>query len=209
MKTRALKVVDILANWYPDATTSPLNWNTPLELLIATILAAQSRDVLINQVMPVLMGTLPTAQAIADAPIEQLEELVRQTGFYKNKAKALKKCCQQLIEFHGGEVPNSMEELTKLAGVGRKTANVVLTNCFGIPGIVVDTHVLRVSNRLGFTTSSDPVEVEQDVGKVLPEGQWSDYSHRVTWFGREVCLARKPKCTTCKLNELCPYPEKI
>ena len=106
-------------------------------------------------------------------------------------------------------MPNSMEELTKLAGVGRKTANVVLTNCFGIPGIVVDTHVLRVSNRLGFTTSSDPVEVEHDVGKVLPEGQWSDYSHRVTWFGREVCLARKPKCTTCKLNELCPYPEKI
>jgi len=202
---RARAIAAELASWYPDATRSPLHWRTPLELLVATILAAQSRDDTVNQVMPPLMARFPDARALADAPIEELEALVKQTGFFRNKARAVQNCCRQLVERHGGEVPSRMADLTALAGVGRKTANVVLTNCFGIPGIVVDTHVLRVSGRLGLTASADPEVVEKDVGALLPESEWAAFCHRVTWFGRETCVARKPRCAGCRLAPMCPF----
>lgn len=204
-RRRSAEIVAVLAAWYPDATRSPLRWSTPLELLVATILAAQSRDDTVNLVMPGLLARFPDAAALASAPIDELEALVRQTGFFRNKARLVQGCCRQLVERHGGEVPPRMADLTALPGVGRKTANVVLTNCFGIPGIVVDTHVLRVSGRLGLTASSDPEVVEADVGALLPESEWAAFCHRVTWFGREVCLARKPRCAACRLRPLCPW----
>lgn len=202
---RAREIADVLADWYPDATGSPLNWRTPLELLVATILAAQSRDDTVNRVMPELMARFGDARALADAPIEELEVLVKTTGFFRNKARAVQACCRQLIERHDGEVPPRMADLVALPGVGRKTANVVLTNCFKIPGIVVDTHVLRVSGRLGLTASDYPETVEADVGALLPSQEWAVFSHRVTWFGRQVCLARKPRCPECRLRPLCPF----
>lgn len=202
---RAREIATKLAEWFPDATRSPLRWTSPLDLLIATILAAQSRDDTVNLVMPDLLARFPDARALAEAPIEELEHLVRRTGFYRNKARAVQTCCRQLVARHAGTVPARMDQLTALAGVGRKTANVVLTNCFGIPGIVVDTHVLRVSARLGLTDSSDPVAVEVDIGALLPEPDWGAFCHRVTWFGRQICLARKPRCPECRLAARCPH----
>lgn len=202
---RAREIATSLAEWFPDATGSPLHWRSPLELLVATILAAQSRDDTVNLVMPELMAHFPDAHALAQAPIDELEHLVRRTGFYRNKARAVQTCCRQIVERHDGAVPARMDDLTALAGVGRKTANVVLTNCFGIPGIVVDTHVLRVSARLGLTASSDPETVEADVGALLPEADWGSFCHRMTWFGRQICLARKPRCPECRLATRCPH----
>lgn len=201
---RAGRIAASLAAWFPEGTTSALAWRSPLELLVATILAAQARDEVINTITPVLFSRFPDARALAEAPVEELEGLIRLSGFFRNKAKSVQGCARALVERHGGEVPRTMEELVALPGVGRKTANVVLTNCFGVPGIVTDTHVLRVSARLHLTMEEDPEKVERDLMALLPPGDWAAFCHRMTWFGRRVCGARKPDCPRCPLRPDCP-----
>ena len=205
---RALEVVAKLKRMYPKAKCS-LDYTTPFELLIATILSAQSTDVRVNIVTKSLFRKYPGPAAFANASQVEMERDVRQTGFFRNKAKAVIACSKAIMEKHGGEVPATMEELTALPGVGRKTANVVLSNALNKPvGIVVDTHVTRVSGRLGFTKSSDAVLIEQDLMKLIPQKEWTSFSHRLIVHGRTICIARKPKCSVCLLNELCPSAEE-
>ena len=208
MVAQAVEAARLLRQAMPDSDDTPLNWNEPLELLLGTILAAQSRDDRVNKVIPVLMAQWPDAAAISTAPVEDVEEIIRSTGFFRSKAKMIRECCAMLVEKHGGKVPSGMAELTALSGVGRKTANVVRSNCFGLPAIVVDTHFKRVSARIGLTDSKDPEQIEQEVGALLPESEWSAFSHRVTWFGRQTCVAAKPACEKCPLNEICPSVRK-
>ena len=189
---------------YPDARTA-LDWSNPLELLVATILSAQTTDVQVNQVTQRLFAKYRKAEDYADAPPDVLEEDIRPTGFYRNKARSLRGMANALVEEHGGEVPRTMAELVALPGVGRKTANVVLGNAFGVnEGIVVDTHVRRVSNRLGLTESRDPIKIEQDLMKVVPEEDRTTFSHLLILHGRRICKARKPDCPNCVLNDICP-----
>ena len=202
-KARAGEVLAELAMLYPDAHCA-LNYETPLQLLVATILSAQCTDVRVNMVTPPLFARYPDAQAFAGADIAELETMIQSTGFFRNKAKNIQGCCQALIANHGGEVPGSMEALVPLPGVGRKTANVVLGNAFGVPGITVDTHVGRLSNRLGFTKNSDAVKIESDLMELVPENDWTIFSHRVIFHGRQVCQSRKPICEECTLARLCP-----
>jgi len=205
VRKRAEAVDRILGEWYPDSIRTPLHWRTPLDLLVATILAAQAKDETVNQVMPVLVGRYPDAAALAAAPLEDIERIVHATGFYRNKARLVQACCRALVERHGGEVPRTMEALVALPGVGRKTANVVLGNCYGVPAMVVDTHVLRVSDRLGLARGKDADEVEALLCGLLASERWTAFCHRVTWFGRERCLARRPRCGECRLASLCPW----
>lgn len=198
----------ILGNTYPDVKTALAHRN-PLEMLIATILSAQCTDARVNEVTKTLFAEVQTARDFAEVPLEDLEEMVRPTGFYRNKAKSIKACCSALIEKHGGRVPDNMEVLVQLPGIGRKTANVVLGSAFGIPGIVVDTHVKRVSQRIGLTEETDPVKIEFDLMRLIPKKDWIDFSHQMIWHGRQLCTARKPKCPQCPLRELCDYGEKI
>lgn len=196
--------LELLQRYYPDAHCA-LHHETPFQLLIATILSAQCTDERVNQVTPHLFSRYPSSFEMAKARIEDLEEIIRSTGFYKNKARSLKACSEALVEKHQGEVPRQLEQLTELAGVGRKTANVVLGNAFGmISGIVVDTHVTRLSNRLGWTKSENAVVIEQDLQKLIPEKDWIQISHWLIYHGRQVCKARKPACDTCFLFEQCP-----
>jgi len=189
---------------YPDARTE-LEWSNPLELLVATILSAQTTDVQVNQVTESLFAKYRKAEDYADADPDVLEEDIRPTGFYRNKAHSLRGMASALVEEHGGEVPRTMQELVALPGVGRKTANVVLGNAFGVnEGIVVDTHVRRVSNRLGLTDNQDPLKIEQDLIKVVPEGDRTIFSHLLIFHGRRTCKARKPDCPNCVLNDICP-----
>jgi endonuclease-3 len=205
---RAQEVVARLKNMYPKAKCS-LDFTNPFELLIATILSAQSTDARVNIVTKSLFRKYPNAQAFANASQVEMERDVKQTGFFRNKAKAVIACSKAIMEKHGGEVPRTMDELTALPGVGRKTANVVLSNAFKTPvGIVVDTHVSRLSGRLGFTKSDDPVVIEQDLMKLIPQKEWTLFSHRLIYHGRAICIARKPKCSECLLNELCPSAEE-
>ena len=204
---RIKKIRQILNTRYADVKTQLVHRN-PFELLAATILSAQCTDRQVNAVTPELFKALPSPADVAAADIETIEALIRPTGFYHNKAKSLKNCSQALIERHNGQVPDTLEELVKLPGVGRKTANVVLGAVFGIPGIVVDTHVARISQRLGLTRNKDAAKIEQDLMKVIPESEWNDFSLRLIYFGREICTARKPDCPGCLLNALCPYPDK-
>ncbi len=193
-----------LKSAYPDARTA-LDWSNPLELLVATVLSAQTTDVRVNSVTPDLFAKYPTAADLADADPTELEETIRPTGFFRNKAKSLQGMARALVEDHGGEVPPTMEDLVALPGVGRKTANVVLGNAFGIDeGIVVDTHVRRLSNRLGFTTQSDPEKIERDLIQTVPKRDWTVFSHLLILHGRRVCKARKPACGDCVVNDLCP-----
>src|SRR6266498_980721 len=193
---------------YPKAKCS-LDYTTPFELLIATILSAQSTDVRVNIVTKSLFRKYPGPAAFAAANQVEMERDIKQTGFFRNKAKAVIACSKAIVERHGGEVPRTMEELTALPGVGRKTANVVLGNAFKIAvGIVVDTHVARVSGRLGLTANSDPEKIEQDLMKLIPQKEWTVFSHRLIYHGRQVCVARKPRCSECLLNELCPSAEE-
>jgi endonuclease III len=197
-------VISRLKREYPDATTE-LNWSNPLELLVATILSAQSTDVRVNQVTKELFEKYRTAEDYAAADLTGLEEDVLPTGFYRNKARALQGMARALLERHGGKVPRTMAELVALPGVGRKTANVVLGNAFGVDeGIVVDTHVRRVSGRLGLTEERDPEKIEKDLLEVVPEEQRTVFSHLLIFHGRRVCKARKPDCPACVLNDLCP-----
>ena len=189
---------------YPDARTE-LEWSNPLELLVATILSAQTTDVQVNRVTESLFTKYRTAEDYADSNPDELEENIRPTGFYRNKARSLQGMANALVEEHAGEVPRTMSELVALPGVGRKTANVVLGNAFGTnEGIVVDTHVRRVSGRLGLTESSDPVKIEQELMRSVPEEDWTIFSHLLILHGRRTCKARKPDCPNCILNDICP-----
>jgi len=205
---RALDIVSLLKQMYPKAKCS-LDFTNAFELLIATMLSAQSTDARVNIVTKSLFRKYPDPQSFAKAGQVEMERDVRQTGFFRNKAKAVIAAGKAIVERHGGEVPRTMEELVALPGVGRKTANVVLGNAFKtLVGVVVDTHVARVSSRLGFTSHDDPVKIEQDLMKLIPQKEWTSFSHRVIYHGREICIARKPKCAECRLNELCPSAEE-
>jgi endonuclease-3 len=200
----AKEILARLKREYPDARTE-LDYKTPLQLLMATILSAQCTDRRVNMVTPLLFATLPTAAALADASQERLEEIIKSTGFFRNKSKSLIGLGKALVERHNGEVPDSMEALVKLPGVGRKTANVILGNAFGKnEGIVVDTHVGRLSLRLGLTKQTDPVKVEQDLMPLFPREDWAMLAHVLIFHGRRVCDARVPKCEICVLNDICP-----
>lgn len=201
---RAQQIIAGLQRVYPDAHCE-LNYSNPLELLIATILSAQSTDKQVNIVTAELFSKYRAASDYATATQEQLEADVRRIGLYKNKAKNIRACCQKLIEQHGGKVPQTMEALTALDGVGRKTANVVLGNAFGInTGVVVDTHVARLSQRLGLTREESPEKIEQALMSLVPQDQWTLFSHWLIWHGRRRCNARKPDCADCEISKLCP-----
>ena len=203
-RERAQQIVAELYRLYPDAKCS-LDFTTPLELLVATILSAQCTDVLVNTVTPALFKKYREAADYANAPLEELEQDVRKTGFYRNKAKHLRDAGQMLVDRYGGVVPRTMAELTALPGVARKTANVVMGNAYGIvEGVVVDTHVGRLARRLGLTTSEDPVRVEQDLMALVPQKDWLPLSHMLIYHGRAVCQAKRPLCESCTLVPLCP-----
>ena len=203
-KLRAQEVLIRLKAEYPDATCS-LDYETPMQLLVATILSAQCTDERVNKVTPALFGKYPTAEAMATAELSDLEELVRSTGFYRNKSKNIQGSCRMIVEEFGGEVPRTMPELLKLPGVARKTANVVLAHAFGInAGVTVDTHVKRLTNRLGLTEHQDPKRIERDLMQLLPQPDWENWSIRLIYHGRAVCSARKPECDRCLLADLCP-----
>jgi endonuclease-3 len=185
-----------------------LDFTNPLELLVATILSAQCTDERVNKVTPALFKKYPSAAHYAQAPLEELEQAIYQTGFYHNKAKSIKALGQGLMEKHGGRVPASLEELVKLPGIGRKTANVVLGNAFGIPGIFVDTHLGRVSQRLGLTRQKDPVKIEFDLMPLVPQDRWVKFSHQMIAHGRQICAARNPKCPGCPLLPYCDFGQE-
>lgn len=203
LTARTAALCAILERLYPDAAT-PLVHANPLQLLVATILSAQCTDARVNLVTPELFTRFPDAAALAGAGRDELEALIRSTGFYRNKAKAIQACCAAIVKDHGGEVPRTMEELVTLPGVGRKTANVVLGSAYGIPGIVVDTHVQRLAGRLGFTRERDPVKIEFALQPLVPEAKWSRFSLWLIFHGRRVCVARKPRCSICPLAPHCP-----
>jgi endonuclease-3 len=203
VRRRAKKIVEGLAKQYPDAHCA-LDYGSPLQLLIATILSAQCTDVRVNMVTPALFARYKTVHDFATAKPVELERMIASTGFFRNKARNIIECCRAILDKHSGEVPNTLEELVQLPGVGRKTANVVLGNAFGVPGITVDTHVGRLSRRLGLTVHDDAVKVEMDLMAVIPKEEWTMFSHRMIFHGRQVCFARKPNCEGCTLNTFCP-----
>lgn len=200
----ALEVFRRLKKLYPDAHCE-LNHSNPFELLIATILSAQCTDVRVNMVTPDLFKQFPTPQKLAKAKLEDVQEAIKSINFFNNKSKSLIGCAQMLVEKHKGEVPKTVEELSELPGVGRKTANVVLGNAFSInTGIVVDTHVKRTTHLLGLTKNTDPEKVEQDLIKLFPNETWTDLAHLLIFLGRRTCIARRPQCDLCVLKDLCP-----
>ena len=208
-KDRALEVFNRLKTIYPDAHCELIHSN-PFELLVATILSAQCTDVRVNMVTPALFKKFPTPQKLAKADLAVVEDLIKSVNFYKNKSKNIIACAQDLITNHKAEVPRSVEELSELPGVGRKTANVVLGNAFQInTGIVVDTHVKRTSLLLGLTDETDPAKVELDLIKLFPNETWTDLSHLLIFLGRRTCIARRPQCDLCSLKDICPSRGKV
>lgn len=203
-KQKAKKIYAQLRKTYPDAHCE-LVYRNPVELLIATILSAQCTDVKVNEVTRTLFAEYRKPADYLEKPLSHLEALIRPTGFYRNKAKNIRNAMQALVDRHKGKVPQTMEELTELPGVGRKTANVVLGNAFDLPGLPVDTHVMRVTHRLGLTTSEDPVKIEYELHEILPPKEWCMFSHTIIFHGRRMCKARKPLCETCPVLELCDY----
>ncbi len=206
-RERLTKIRKILKRTYPDVKT-PLEHESAFQLLVATILSAQCTDRQVNRVTGPLFKAYGTPAKLAAAPLERIERLIRSTGFFRNKARNIQNCARSLAEIYGGEVPADLEALTGLPGVGRKTANVVLGAAFGIPGVVVDTHVARISTRLGLTAHADPVKIEFDLMDLVPKRDWSDFCLRLIFFGRETCAARKPKCPSCPIRRHCPWPDK-
>ncbi len=202
-KTRAGKILAALKKSYPDAQCA-LDFSNPLELLVATILSAQCTDKRVNIITKELFKKYRATADYANANPKTFEQEIRSTGFYKNKTKSILNCCRTLVEKYGGKVPNRMENLVELPGVGRKTANVILGNVYNIPGIVVDTHVRRLSNRMGLTTNDDPDKIEQDLMKLFPAKEWIWLSHALIHHGRVCCAARKPECSKCPVEPLCP-----
>ncbi len=204
LKRRVKEIIKILSREIPDSGIA-LRFSNPHELLIATILSAQCTDVKVNQVTTDLFKKYRSAKDYAESDLSTLEEEIRPTGFYRNKAKSLQKCCQELVQRFHGEVPKTLEELVALPGVGRKTANVILGNAFGIPGVVVDTHVHRVSRRIGLTKNDDPVKIEFDLMEIVPKEEWTHFSNLLVWHGRRTCIARKPLCERCPIRKWCDY----
>lgn len=203
-KEQANRVVRRLTADYPDVECALEN-ETPFELLIATILSAQCTDERVNMVTPVLFAKYPTPADLARAPLPKIEQIIKSTGFFRNKAKNIQACSRALADDFDGEVPQTIDELVSLPGVGRKTANVVLGTAYGIPtGVVVDTHVTRISNRLGLTKHKDAEKIERDLMEVIPKKEWINFAHRMIWHGRKVCNARKPKCEICSMKKFCP-----
>lgn len=203
-KVRVTKIIAGLKKTYPNAHCE-LDFSNPLELLVATILSAQCTDKRVNMVTPLLFKKYRTAEAFADARLPELEQEIKTTGFFRNKAKSITKAAKNIVEKHGGKVPNTMEELVALGGVGRKTANVVLGNAFNInTGVVVDTHVARLSQRLGLTNEKDPAKIELALMNLVPQAQWTLFSHWLIWHGRRRCYARNPDCPNCEIKSLCP-----
>jgi len=204
---RVKEIIKTLTKEIPDSKIA-LRFSNPFELLIATILSAQCTDVKVNQVTVDLFKKYRSAEDYARVNLEKLEEDIRPTGFYRNKAKSIQKCCQELVTRFEGKVPKTLEELVTLPGVGRKTANVILGNAFGIPGIVVDTHVHRVSQRIGLTKNDDPVKIEFDLMEIVPKEERTHFSNLLIWHGRRTCAAKKPLCVQCLIRKLCDYGPK-
>lgn len=202
-RERALAAVRILRERYPDAVCS-LVYEKPYELMIATRLSAQCTDARVNIVTKDLFVKYPTLESFADADLTELEEAVRPCGFYKTKAKSIKEAAERLLTVYGGVIPDTMEELLTLPGIGRKTANLLLGDVYGKPAVVADTHFIRITGRLGLTKNTEPAKVEADLRKLLPPEESSDFCHRVVLFGREICSARKPKCAECPMKDFCP-----
>lgn len=202
-RARMKEILRILDREYPEAECS-LSYQSPFQLLIATILSAQCTDERVNMTTPALFEKYPTPEKMAKAPLKDLEKLVQPTGFFRSKAKSLQETSRALLEKHGGEIPRDLHELVKLRGVGRKTANVVLGVAYGVPGLVVDTHVGRVSRRMAFTRHLDPVKVEHEMMEIVPRERWTDYAHLLINHGRSICTARKAHCESCPISHLCP-----
>ena len=200
---RVRKIYPILLKTYPDAKIA-LNFSTPLELLIATILSAQCTDVRVNIVTKDLFKKYKSAADWANADLKQIQDDIKSTGFYRNKSISIKNGCRKIVEEFGGKVPNNMERLLEIPGVGRKTANVILGNAFGIPGIACDTHVIRLSRRLQLSENSDAVKLEFDLSEIVPKKNWAMFGHLLIWHGRNICLARKPDCLNCPISKYCP-----
>ncbi len=207
LPTRVKKIIGALSKEIPDSTIA-LKFSTPFELLIATILSAQCTDVRVNEVTKSLFKKYRSPKDYVEVEAKELEEDIRPTGFYRNKAKAIQRCCQELVNRFGGKIPGSLEALVTLPGVGRKTANVILGNAFGIPGIVVDTHVQRVSQRIGLTKNDDPVKIEFDLMEIVPKEEWTHFSNLLVWHGRRTCTAKKPLCHQCVIRKWCDYGSK-
>jgi endonuclease-3 len=207
LRRRARRILPILEKLYPDARVM-LEFQTPLQLLVATILAAQCADERVNQVTPALFKKYQTAKDFAEGDPAQLEEMIRPTGFFRSKTRSLIACCRHLVERHAGQVPRTLEELTALPGVGRKTANILLWNAFGIPGIGVDTHVGRVAGRIGLANADDPDGIEAQLCELLPRERWGTATHLLGFHGRKTCYARKPNCPACAIRNLCDWPQK-
>jgi endonuclease-3 len=205
-RARAIKVYDRLAAAYPDVRCT-LDFHNPFQLLLMTILAAQCTDARVNIVCKDLFKKYKKPRDFLSVPIAELEKDIQPCGFYRAKAKSIVATCTSLVEEHGGNVPQTMEELLTLRGVGRKTANVVLGECFGHQGVIVDTHCTRVANRLGFTKQQDPVKIEKELMQVWPEDRWTLFSHYMVFHGRAVCIARAPRCSVCTVREFCPFPD--
>lgn len=206
---RVEAIITTLARLYPNVVCS-LNYTTPVQLLVATMLSAQCTDERVNRVTPALFERFPDAEALADAELQELETLIRSTGFYRNKAKNIKAACQKIVREFGGQVPASMEQLLTLPGVARKTANVVLAHAFGrLEGVTVDTHVSRLSQRLGLSEQTNPIKIEQDLMELIPQPQWENFSLSLIYHGRAVCKARNPRCEICALSSLCPAATRL
>lgn len=207
LQSRVESILKRLEKEFPDPRTA-LGFKDPLELLVATVLSAQCTDERVNQVTRKLFQSYTKAEDYANAELERLEEEIRPTGFFRQKAKTLKGIGQNLVERFGGKVPQSLEDLVSLPGVGRKTANLVLSEAFGIPGIVVDTHVQRLAGRIGLSRERDPVKIEFDLMEITPRQEWSRLCNLLIWHGRKTCTARKPRCGRCVIRDLCDYPDK-
>ncbi|MCH8286015.1 endonuclease III [candidate division KSB1 bacterium] len=205
-KDRLKQIIIMLNKEFPDSKCS-LNFTTPLELLTATVLSAQCTDERVNKVTPGLFKKYPSPKHFAEVSLEDLGNDIRSTGFFNNKSKSIQNCCIEILEKFDGEVPGNMDDLVSLPGIGRKTANVILGNIFGIPGIVVDTHVKRLSNRLELSENNNPDKIEKDLNEVVPEEKWTHFSHLLIDHGRKTCQARKPLCGQCPINRLCPSSE--
>ncbi|MGD9975828.1 MAG: endonuclease III [Desulfatirhabdiaceae bacterium] len=205
---RIQKLLSILRTTYPDVKTQ-LHHENAFQLLVATILSAQCTDRQVNQVTDKLFQIFKTPADFAGADILSLEDMIRSTGYFRNKARHIQQCAQKLIQDFDAVVPDTIEELVRLPGVGRKTANVVLSAAFGKPGVVVDTHVGRISGRLGLTQHTQPVKIELDLMKVIPKKNWADFCLQLIYLGRETCLARRPRCIPCPLRQLCPFPGRV
>ena len=207
-KARIAEVLQRLEGLYPAAHCELTHWDGAVQLLVAVILSAQCTDQRVNQVTPVLFARFPDAKSLAAAPVEEIEAIIHSTGFFRNKAKHIKQACQAIVDKHGGTVPRTMAELLTLPGVARKTANVVLGTAYGIPsGVVVDTHIGRLAQRLGMSAQTDPKKIEEDLMTLWPQERWIQTGHQLIWHGRRVCQARAPRCGTCELAGLCPSME--